>query len=256
MKVYQLSKQKNIRDLGGLKTTDGRHIRYGRLFRGGLFNHVSEEDIKILESMHLTDVIDFRDKYEFVENPAYHLKGVTYHCFPTLNEEKKQSKKDVEDGNLLWFIGDHSCGHNHMKFCYRMFVENDKSRQSFIDFLKFLEQEDKVVYFHCSQGKDRTGFAAYILEIALGVSDEEAKKDYLYTNIAMEQRVEMHLEKLKDKSFFNESYRTDLIDVFSAKIEYLEESIKAIEQNYGSVINFIRNGLKIDIEKLRAIYLE
>ena len=256
MKRYELTHQKNIRDLGGLKTTDGRLIKYGRLFRGGLLSHLTEEDIEVVKSFHLTDIIDFRDKDEFNENPSYKLEGVNYHCFPTLNEDKKRSKKDEEDGNLLWFIGDHSEGHEHMKGCYRLFVENNKSRQSFIDFLKFLEDEDKVVYFHCSQGKDRTGFAAYLLEIALGVSDEDAKKDYLLTNIAMEKRVEMYLEKLKDKYFFNERYRKDLIDVFSAKIEYLEESIKLIEQNYGSVLNFITNGLKIDIEKLRANYLK
>ena len=256
MKRYELTHQKNIRDLGGLETADGRHIKYGRLFRGGFLTHLSEEDVKVVKSFHLTDIVDFRDKEESEMNPGYHLEGVTYHCFPILNEEKKKSKKDEEDGNLLWFIGDHSQGHEHMKGCYRVFVEQEKARNSFADFFRLLLKEDKVVYFHCSQGKDRTGFAAYLIEIALGVSDKDAKEDYLLTNVAMAQRVEMYLEKLKDKHFFNESYRRDLIDVFSAKIDYLEESIKLVEQNYGSVLNFIKNGLKIDIEKLRANYLE
>ena len=66
MRVYELSKQKNIRDLGGLVGFQGKTIKYGRLFRGGALNNVSEEDVEILKSLKFTDIVDFRSKEEFV----------------------------------------------------------------------------------------------------------------------------------------------------------------------------------------------
>ena len=60
MKIYELSKQKNIRDLGGLITKDGRHIKYGKIIRGGALLRLTDEDKKVIDELHLTDIIDFR----------------------------------------------------------------------------------------------------------------------------------------------------------------------------------------------------
>ena len=48
MKVYELSFQKNIRDIGGMVTKDGRHIKYGRLIRGSVLTKIDENDEQII----------------------------------------------------------------------------------------------------------------------------------------------------------------------------------------------------------------
>ena len=147
-------------------------------------------------------------------------------------------------------------------------LEEKQLRRSCVDYYDYLDYEvyenfndfksknDGVFYFHCSQGKDRAGLAAYILEIALGVSPEEARKDYLLTNEAMKIRVQMHIEELCGKDFYNETYEKALYDVFSAKEEYLDHALDAVNEKYGSIEKYITDELCVDVDKLRALYLE
>ena len=168
MKIYELSKQKNIRDLGGLTGQDGKTIKYGRLFRGGAIYKMNQEDEIILKSLHITDIIDFRSKEEFLNHPEIQLEGVTYHNLPTFKEKKKSETDRMEDGNLLWFIDEGNDGYNHLKRTYADLIDTKEGQNAYRNFFKLLMQEDKVFYFHCSQGKDRAGIAAYLIESALG----------------------------------------------------------------------------------------
>ena len=256
MKTYELSVQKNIRDLGGLVGYNGKTIKFNRLFRGGAFPKVDEEDIKILESFHLTDVVDFRGNEEFTYKPDYVLKGVKYHNFPAIEEKIKKEDRNNEDGNLLWFVGDHQSGYEHLKEQYRRLVTNKKGIKAYKDFFRLVQEDNHVIYFHCSQGKDRAGLASFFIEMALGVSMEQAIDDYLLTNIAMEKRTEALLRSVEYKPFYNEEYKQSLLDVFSAKLDYLNETINEINKQYGNIDNFLVNVLDINLEKMRELYLE
>lgn len=256
MRTYQLSRQKNIRDLGGLPGLNGKHIKYGRLFRGGALHRVNEEDVPILESFHLTDVVDFRGDDEFFGQPDYHLPGVIYHNFPAIQE--KVNKEDIkqDDGNLIWFVREGVKGHDHMIKQYENLIIDEKSQIAYRNFFKVLMKEGAVTYYHCSQGKDRAGLASYFIETILGVDYEIIKEDYLLSNVAMKERVERIFENIKYKKFYNPTYHQSLLDVFSAKLEYLEAAIKVIDERYGGTINYIKNILCVDIDKFRKMYLE
>ena len=217
---------------------------------------MNDEDIEVLNSFHLTDIVDFRGDDEFLYRPDVRLNNVKYHNFPSLHEQVKEADRNKDDGNLLWFVGDHTSGFEHLKHCYHDFVVEKTPVEAYRNFFKLLQEEGKTVYFHCSQGKDRAGFAAYVLERCLGVSEDDALDDYMLTNIAMDKRVDALIESVKDKPFYNESYREDLIDVFSAKLAYIEESIHMMDELYGGVIEFAELALGVDIEKLKALYLE
>ncbi len=258
MKTYELSKPKNIRELGGLTVKDGRHIKYGKLFRGGSLIRLSDEDIEIIKNFHLTDIIDFRSPSEFVSLPDYQFEGVRMHNVPVLAQStEEESKRRVKsaDGNLLWFLEDQTSGFEHLRKVYREFVTTKEGVYAFSKFFKIISDENAVTYFHCSQGKDRTGFAAYLLEIALGLSEEEAMEDYLLSNIAMEKRAEALLRSVEYKPYYNEEYKKNLLDVFSTKVEYMQSAIDAMNELYGSTIRFITKGLGVDIERLKNIYL-
>ena len=136
-------------------------------------------------------------------------------------------------------------------------MTTEEGIKAFGDLFKILLSSDElVVYFHCSQGKDRAGFAAYLIETALGVSYEDAMEDYLLSNEAMELRVQKLIASVEDKSFYNEEYHQSLLDVFSAKKEYLDSVINKMTELYGSPMNFITDILKVDVNELRKIYLE
>ena len=220
MSEYELSHQKNIRDLGGMTTGSGKTIKYGRLFRGGLINKVTLEDIEVVDSFHLTDMVDFRSSDEYNDRPDYRFKGVTFHNFSTFESDLKKEEQRHEDGNLLWFIDKGNDGHKHWAKTYKQLVDTPDGIKAYKQFFKLLLSDDKrVVYFHCSQGKDRAGVAAFLLELALGVSLEDAIDDYMLSNKAMAIRLKNLMKLVEDKPFFDEQYRQSMYDVFSAKKE-------------------------------------
>ena len=256
MKQYELSHQKNIRDLGGLVGDNGKTIKYGLLYRGGSLHKMSKEDIEIVKSFHLTDVIDFRSRDEFKTRPDIRIPGVQYHNFTTFEHELKTEHREHDDGNLLWFMDEGSTGYQHLVRTYKELVDTEEGQEAYRNLFKIIMKKGSVTYFHCSQGKDRVGVAAYLIESALGVSIEQIKEDYLLSNVAMDKRIDILVNGVKNKPFYNSDYHQSLLQVFSAKLEYLQEAIDIIDKKYGGVISYLKNVLQVDIKKLREMYLE
>ena len=256
MKIYELSFQKNIRDLGGLKGHNGKTIKYNRIFRGGALHTVNKDDIEVIKSFHLTDMIDFRGEKEFIHKGDVKIEGINYINLPTIEEKIKQEDIHNEDGNLLWFVNENDSGFEHIKKQYKDFVVSKKTQEAYRRFFEILMQDNKVIYFHCSQGKDRAGLAAFYIEIALGVSMLDAMNDYLLSNIAMDKKIDGLIKSVQNKPFYNERYHQSLLDVFAAKKEYLQASIDTINENYGSVLNYLQTVLNVNLDRMRELYLE
>ena len=143
MKVYELSFQKNIRDIGGMVTTDGHHIKYGRLIRGSVLVKLDENDEQIVKGFNLTDIIDFRSPDEFEYYPDFHLDGVRMHNLPVLskktNEEARQRMKS-SDGNLLWFLEDQTSGFDHLVKVYSEFITTEDGIDAYKKFFDIIEK--------------------------------------------------------------------------------------------------------------------
>ena len=256
MRKIELSRQKNIRDLGGFVGFEGKTVKYGCFYRGGVIKRATEEDLTILKSMHITDIVDFRGEEEFSNIPDIKLEGVRYHNLPAIEERVAKQDKDDEDGNLIWFVREGTSGLEHMKQQYRNLINDKKSQWAYREFFKILMQENVSVYFHCSQGKDRAGLAAFFIEVALGVHFDDIRNDYLLSNVAMQEKLDRLIFGVKSKSFYNQNYHQSLLDVFSAKLEYLYAAIEELDSKYGGPINYLQNVLNVDIDLFRRMYLE
>ena len=81
-------------------------------------------------------------------------------------------------------------------------------------------------------------------------------KDFLVSNEAMELRVQTLINSVKNQPFYDEQYHQSLLDVFSAKPDYLESVIKKMDELYGGIIPFLENVLNVDIQKLKDKYLD
>ena len=257
MRKIILTHQKNIRDLGGLVGFKGKKVKSGRIYRGGFLGRVTEEDIKVIDELHLTDIVDFRSEHEFVNRPDYPFEGVTFHNYVAMVNDIKKDNNATEDSNLLWFLADDLDGFKHMYNIYPKIALDPAGVEAFQKFFSLLtSKEDGVFYFHCSQGKDRAGLAAYFLEIALGVSKEDAFNDYMLTNEAMNIKIQNLKESEKSKPYYSKRYEEALEKVFSVDPRYLYHALEVIEEKCGSLDNYLVNVLKIDIDKLRKLYLE
>ena len=122
-----------------------------------------------------------------------------------------------------------------------------------------LDTEDGGFLFHCSAGKDRTGFAAALILETLDVPRDTIMEDYLLT--AQYYPPKGELEYLASK--YTESRADVDLTAFQALMdtreEYLSAAYSAIEEHYDSVETYLREELGLgdaERELLKARYTE
>tara|TARA_Y100000766_G_scaffold179539_1_gene154121 strand:- start:1584 stop:2459 length:876 start_codon:yes stop_codon:yes gene_type:complete len=241
----------NTRELGGYKTTDGKSIKWGMLFRSDKLSDISKADQAYLQNLGIKKIIDFRSKEEKAEDPDIVPKGISYIEMPISVDGAMRSKieavlKGETNKEVKSFLIDAN----------KEFVSDYNGVYG--DFLKNLIDDDGPALFHCTAGKDRAGFAAAITLIALGVSKEDVIKDYMKTNQFTEERIEEIIGQIELMTL----YQTDaevLRPLLGVEREYIETAFQTAEDEYGSLMNFIRHGLNIsddDLQKLRTKFLE
>jgi len=135
----------------------------------------------------------------------------------------------------------------HMQDTYRGFVRHNTHR--FAEFFQHLLEESEPLVFHCTAGKDRTGFAAALILLALGVSRDDVMRDYLLTN-----------ERLQPPRHSRFGLAPDVAAVlWRVQPEFLEVAFDTVQAEYGGVEAYLRNGLGLgepERQRLRTLYLE
>ena len=241
----------NTRELGGYKTTDGKSVKWGMLYRSDKLSDISDTDQAYLQDLGIKKIIDFRSKEEKEEDPDIIPKGIDYIEMPISVDGAMRSKieavlKGETNKDVKSFLIDAN----------KEFVSN--YNDVYEDFLRNLIDDDGPTLFHCTAGKDRAGFAAAITLIALGVSKEDVINDYMKTNQFTKERIEEIIGQIELMTL----YQTDaeiLRPLLGVEREYIETAFQTAEEKYGSLENFIRDGLNIsdeDIQKLRNKFIE
>ena len=241
----------NARELGGYKTTDGKYVKWGMLYRSDKLSDISDTDQVYLQNLGIKKIIDFRSKEEKEEDPDIIPKGIDYIEMPISVDGAMRSKieavlKGETNKDVKSFLIDAN----------KEFVSN--YTDVYEDFLRNLIDDDGPALFHCTAGKDRAGFAAAITLIALGVSKEDVINDYMKTNQFTKERIEEIIGQIELMTL----YQTDaeiLRPLLGVEREYIETAFQTAEEKYGSLENFIRDGLNIsdeDIQKLRNKFIE
>lgn len=255
-----LSIRKNIRDIAYLKGDKGLSIRPGFLVRGGQLNDASKKEMEMLDDYHFDFVFDFRDEDEEARHPDKKMDGTEYFYLPPLSLERPAGAtgKSSNEDNLLRLLDKEKDGKDYMERFYRRLVTEESSRKAYRKFFSVIQgKPDAKAYWHCSQGKDRAGLAAFYLEYALGVSLSDCVNDYLLSNRSMKERI----KKLETIVFLRlplgkkkQSCRI-ISDLFSVRREYLSEALRMIDQRFGGLDRFLEEELKVDVGKLRKTYL-
>ena len=130
---------------------------------------------------------------------------------------------------------------------YRSFVNVYGDR--FAQFLALLQLSDAPLVFHCTAGKDRTGWAAALLLTALGVDEEQIMEDYLLTNQYFRRPAQMY-GQLSEEA---------LDALWRVQPSYLMASVDVVRAQHGSVDRYLTQVLGVDgaaRERLAGLYLE
>ena len=174
-RVLPLQGATNFRDLGGYPGHDGRPLRWRRLFRSDHLGGLTAADQAALAALGLARAFDFRGVDERAATP-YQLPGVVQHALSIEPTVVQRMQDMVAAGQQLTA----AVAVDLMQDLYRALV-NDQAHR-FAELFEHLLSADAPVVFHCTAGKDRTGFAAALILSALGVPRDLVVQDYLLTN--------------------------------------------------------------------------
>lgn len=262
LKRIKLGKPKNTRDLGGIPTKDGKHIKYNKLIRSGHLNELTDKDKKILVGKHnLKTVIDLRIEAEINEKPDQGIENVNYLYFPLLDKEYLGITRD-EYSIMSWFnlFKDTNRRPEDIFFdMYDMLVFGERSTEyvkKIFDVL--LEHGDGAVLWHCSAGKDRVGIVTMMILYALGVDRELITEDFLATNRFC--FAEIAKTRIFSPFVIHERHlRKCLAVLMGVKREYADKIFDKIESEYENSEDFFLRHYNItpeEISLLRKKYLE
>jgi len=210
----------NFRDLGGLRTADGRMVRTGRLFRSDALHRLTAQDIAVLSRLKIATLIDLRSPAEIMQSgPSPLLERGTRHLqMPVFSRDL--SPDDISP--------DSSLGDLYIK----MLALGTDGIGVLFETLSQEEQFPAVI--HCAAGKDRTGIVSALILRALGVPDETIVADYALTDRNMMQLVQRM--QASGQAFITQV--SD--DMIRAMPETMETFLRSLDETHGSTSGYLR----------------
>ncbi len=186
-----LERASNLRDLGGWPTQDGRRVRTGLIFRAPALLGLSPADRATIARLGLRTAIDFRGVQERLNNPVT-LEGVTADPHPI----EPSVGAGLRDIVLTGQASGHYSAEDMLDLltqAYRAYALSSIPQYRAL-FAALADPGRVPLLFHCSAGKDRTGFGAALLLTALGVAWEHVLADYLATNLLWRREIARHFD--------------------------------------------------------------
>jgi protein-tyrosine phosphatase len=242
--VVPLEGGSNFRDLGGHRTADGATVRRGTVFRSAHLGGLTGTDRAALGKLGVRTIVDLRGVSEAAETP--HLidglacRVVGAHIEPGVGDRIRGA---VADGSanpflMMQFLTDH----------YRDYPRRCAPGFRTL-FATLSDGEHRPLVFHCTAGKDRTGFASALLLTLLGVPWDDVMADYLRTN-------ELWIGHIGRYPELDIDTRAAIIE---ARTPYLEAAFAVVRDDFGSPEAFAEKALGLDAkarERMKADLLE
>ncbi len=249
----------NQRDVGGYTTRDGKAVARGIAYRSDTFNAIRAEEVKKLERLAIKNAYDLRTAAEVKAMPDQLPPGVKYHLLDVLADDLRAAPAELEallqepkKANAV--LGKGKSEAMFLKV-YSEFITLRSAKQSYGKLFRDLADKSKVpAVFHCTTGKDRTGWTAAALLTLLGVPKDTVIVDYMRTNDYTLPQFQHAIGAFVAGG----GERSIALAVVGVKPEYLEASFAEMQEQYGSIEKYFSDGLGIDAagqQALRELFL-
>ena len=247
----------NFRELGGYEADEGKHIKWGQIYRGiPTWKLTSEADRKLLDSLGLRLILDLRSEAEAAETPDYVPDGarLVRICGLCLENGKEVDFSPEDRENLLKGMPDE--GRRMADAMYERMLFGNKAYK---ELFRALEAGETPVLFHCSAGKDRTGVAAMLILLALGASDKTIAEDFEKTNIWRRPELEAVWAEHAEEIAADPARKDFYLGVFGVHPESAPFVLSIIRERYGSADAYLEAEYGLTparLMRLRRMYLE
>lgn len=222
----QVASVSNLRDMGGIATASGQRIAPGRLWRSSHFGELTPPDAQVLDAVGLRCVIDLRGALEREKAPSRLAQPALHEVHLPIEPRAMGALRDLRAAGAV----DEQALVAVMFEVYRRFVR--QHAPVFAAFLRLLGDDATPLplVFHCTAGKDRTGWAAALALLALDVPREAVVADFMQSNGRWRMQGEA----------------ADWALLASVRADYLACAFEEIERGWGSVDVYLAEALGQD----------
>ena len=246
----------NFRELGGYLADEGKHVRWGQIYRGIPTGKLTgEADRRLLDSLGLRLILDLRSSGEAKKEPDYVPDGARLVQICGLCAEDG-AEIAFAPGDIEKLMQTAEEGESISQRLYRRMLTGNKA---FKELFRALEAGETPILFHCSAGKDRTGVAAMLILLALGASDEVICADFEQTNACRKAEIDAVLAEHAAEIAADPACRMRyyaMAGVDSAAAPFVLDTIR---RKFGSAENYLETEYGLTparLMRLRRMYLE
>lgn len=254
----------NLRDAGGLPAAGGARVRTGVLYRSGQLDQLAGDVLDSFALLGVGTVVDLRSAAEREHSPDRLPAGVELVIADVLGDsagmtavpallrqlasEPRMVERAVRDGHVRELFAK----------VYRDLVTLPVAHAAYRTLFTSIAEradDDGPLLYHCTAGKDRTGWASAALLLLLGVPDGAVVDDYMLSDslalAAFAPLVELFTANGGDPDV--------LRPILGVEPGYLAAAIEQMERDFGSAEGWFADALGLDgatRERLRERLLE
>lgn len=245
----------NVRDLGAMRTTEGKYILPGRLLRSGDLYHASYKDQNYLRKIYnLKKVIDFRTDREREERPDTVIHGAEYMALPILDEKNVFWEENML-GFFAHFQGD---AETYMLQFYEKLALDRRAQKVYGDFFQLLKHHSEgAALWHCGVGKDRAGVATALLLYILGASKQDILEDYMRSEEFLRKDADAALRLLDNRGLPSRALK-NAETMLAARELYIQHAFDKILEKYKTMDKYMKRAIGLtafDMNFLKDRYL-
>ena len=250
----------NMRDLGGWPTRGGRRVRRGLVSRSTELNQLAGADMTTFATLGIRSVYDLRTEKERTQQPDHLPPGTEYVVVDVFRDSQ-----DAAPTQLFSVMTDPAAAEEMLgggrgltlfEAGYREIVSLPSAASGYRRlFADLASAQHRPALFHCTTGKDRTGWAAAALLMLLGVSDEHVMQEYLLTNVELLPAEQPAIDRFQAMGGDPELIRPCV----GVAPEYLEAALDEMHKRYTTIEGYFSEALGIDQsaqQALRDIFTE
>jgi protein-tyrosine phosphatase len=239
----------NLRDIGGWPTRDGRVVQRGLVYRSVALGHLTDGDLAAVEALGLRTAEPDR-ALDGVENVVVDVLADSKDAAPAeligvLSDPKQAEELLGDEKAQALFAG-----------AYREIVSLPSALAGYRElFTGLADAARRPALYHCTTGKDRTGWATAALLSLFGVDRELVLREYLLTNEQLVPALEPIFERFTAAGGGD---RSVLLPVLGVQTSYLEASFEEMHGSFGTIEGYFADGLGIDAadqDELREAFI-
>lgn len=253
-RVIAIPGARNLRDIGGYPTADGRTVKRGMIYRGGHPGNIPADHLTDLRMLKLKAVLDLRTTEE--------RRSIPYDESCLAGARYWSRDYDLSRGDIVALLRDPQTTEiamrRHMLSAYRLFHEEQHG--GIAGLFNLLVEGFVPLLVNCTAGKDRTGVTIAILPGALGVPRDIIRQDYALTDSLHDPSGQLFDVDPDGPFAYLLGVEPDVWRTMnSSSPDYIDATFEALDEAYGGVEGYLRQRHGIDrhqLTQLRSLLLD